>query len=178
MSTPGHLDEAALATLYTRLEKRVYNVVYRWVWQQDDAAEIVQEAFLRLWNMRARVDMTTVDALVFKIAVNLAANRRRSRKLWQLISLEGLGGHEADARADVAAHVEQGARNDAVRRVLDTLPERLRRVVVLTELSELSYREVAVILGVPEGTVGSRRNKALAILREHLADSETLHAAT
>lgn len=173
--SPTPLDEDTLAALYTRLEKRVYNVVYRWVWQRDDAAEIVQEAFLRLWNMRERVDLTTVDALVFRIAVNLASNKRRSRKLWQLVALDGLGGREQDSRADVAAHVEQSASADAIRGVLEKLPERLRRVVVLTELSELSYREVADILGIPEGTVGSRRNKALAILREHLADSETIH---
>lgn len=173
--SPPPLDEPALAALYTRLEKRVYNVVYRWVWQKDDAAEIVQEAFLRLWNMRARVDVATVDALVFRIALNLASNRRRSKQLWQLVSLDGLGGKERDERADVALDVEQGALSDDVRRALEILPERLRRVVVLTELSELSYREVATILGVPEGTVGSRRNKALALLRQRLDRSESAH---
>ncbi len=170
--SPPPLDEPALAALYTRLEKRVYNVVYRWVWQRDDAAEIVQEAFLRLWNMRARVDVSTVEPLVYKIALNLASNRRRSKKLWQLVSLEGLGGRERDDGADVAAHVEHGVQSEDVRRAIDALPERLRRVVVLTELSELSYREVAAILDVPEGTVGSRRNKALSLLRAQLDKSE------
>src|SRR3954471_10618122 len=84
------LTRAALESLYTRLERRVWNVVYRWLWNRDDAADVVQEAFVKLWAMRERVQMETVEALVYRIAVNLAANRRRQRKVWGFVTLEGL----------------------------------------------------------------------------------------
>ena len=46
-------DEKKLETFYARLEKPVYNVVYRWLWREEDARDVVQEAFVRLWRMRA-----------------------------------------------------------------------------------------------------------------------------
>ena len=75
------MGEEDLERLYARLERPLYNVAFRWVWKAEDAQEIVQEAFLRVWRMRQRVDVETVDALIYKIAINLASSRRRSAKL-------------------------------------------------------------------------------------------------
>lgn len=152
-------DEAALAQLYTRLERRVFNVVYRWVWNKDDAADLVQDAFAKLWSMRERVRPETASALVYKIAVNLASNKRRQRKVWSFVSLEGL---QASARP-LDDDVER-----RVRAAVDALPERLRRVVVLGELSGMTAKEIGAVLDIPEGTVASRRHHALAALRQTL----------
>jgi len=62
------MREDDLERLYARLEKPLCNVVFRWVWNMDDA----QDAFVRLWRMRARVDLATVELLIYKIALNLA----------------------------------------------------------------------------------------------------------
>ena len=59
-----------------------------------------------------------------------------------------------------------------VRAAVDALPARLREVVLLTEYAELSYGEIAATLGIPAGTVGSRRNAALAELAEALGPIE------
>ena len=75
------LDRRRLEDLYIRLEKPVYNVVYRWVWNREEAQDLVQEAFVRLWRMQDRVRLETVEPLVFRIALNLAANRRRAKKI-------------------------------------------------------------------------------------------------
>jgi RNA polymerase sigma-70 factor (ECF subfamily) len=56
-----------------------------------------------------------------------------------------------------------------VRDAIDALPERLKRVLLLSEVAGMSYREIAEITGVEEGTVGSRRNRALEIVRRRLA---------
>lgn len=160
---PATLDERALEELYTRLERRLYNVVFRWLWHEEEALDVVQEAFLRLWDMRERVRLESVEPLLFRIAVNLAANRRRSRRLWSFVGLDGLARGQEQER-----QLERSERDRRVREALEALPERHRRVVVLTELSGLSYAEVARILEIPEGTVGSRRNKALALLKERL----------
>ena len=160
------MTKAEFERLFSQLEKPVYNVVYRWLWREEEAADVVQEAFLRLWRMRDDVKAQTVEALVFRIAVNLASNRRRSRKLWQwtgLAALAELGDTQTPESSLASARDRQ-----AVRDAIDALPEKLRRVVVMTELSGLSYAEVAEALQIPQGTVGSRRSAALATLRTRL----------
>src|SRR4051812_20967438 len=84
------LDHASLEALFVRLEKPVFNVVYRWLWNAEDARDVTQEAFMKLWGARARVDLATVEPLLFRAALNLAATRLRSRKLWRFLTLEPL----------------------------------------------------------------------------------------
>lgn len=163
---PSSLDRTSLNRLYGRLERPVYNVVYRWVWNEEEAQDIVQEAFVRLWRMRARVDMATVDALVYRIALNLASNRRRRKKLWQWATLGLLDSGRPGADEELAGHRRRRQVRDAVER----LPDELRQVVMLCSFSEFSYAEVASVLDIPAGTVGSRRNRALQLLREELTD--------
>lgn len=169
----GALDEAQLERLYAKLEKPIYNVVYRWLWSREEARDLTQEAFLRLWKMRDRVDLATVEPLVYRIAINLASNRRRARKLWSWISLsssEEAAGEAGELQdpADISLSVLDRERAAYVRRAIDELPEGLKRVIMLAEFSELSYQEIATVLSIPMGTVGSRRHKALAKLRAAL----------
>ena len=168
------LDQAGLEALYLRLERPVYNVVFRWLWDPQDAQEVVQEAFVRLWRMRDRVRVETVEPLVYKIALNQASKKLRWRRTWRLLSFERGGGeHGADTpSADAALAGRQ--RQQAVRAAVEALPEKQRAVVMLCELSELSYAQVAEVLGVPEGTVASRRHTALKSLRQALGPG---HAA-
>lgn len=158
------LDEAELEALYTRLEKPLYNVAYRWVWQREDAADIVQDAFVKLWDMRDRVRMDTVEPLAYRITINLASNRRRKRRVLRWMGLDSAP--EAEAPNTDAAHsLMQQQASLGVRRAVDALPESHRRVIMLCELGGLSYAQVADVLCIPVGTVGSRRNKAMALLR-------------
>ena len=165
-AAPG-LDEASLERLYVELEKPLYNVVYRWVWNPEEARDVVQEAFVRLWRMRERVRIETARPLAFKIALNLASNRRRTRKLWRWVSLEAIR-NSANPTPNPEESTSTRERRDAVRRAIDALPERHRKVVALCELGGLSYREAAEVLGVPAGTVASRKHAALALLEDRL----------
>jgi RNA polymerase sigma-70 factor (ECF subfamily) len=171
------MNQAELEQLYARLEKPIYNVVYRWVWQAEEAQDVVQEAFVRLWRMRDRVDPATVEPLVYKIALNLAASRVRWRKIRRWVSLESL--REAPARApDAEARFSRREQRARVRAAVERLPEQLRQVILLCEYSELSYEEIAGILSVPSGTVGSRRHRALKLLREQLTEATTTDERT
>ena len=62
------MRESDLEQLHTRLEKPLYNVVFRSAWNADEAHDIVQETFVRLWRMRGRVDLKSVEPLVYRIA--------------------------------------------------------------------------------------------------------------
>ena len=166
MSAGGQLDAAALEQLYVRLEKPLFNVVYRWVWQREEAAELVQEAFVRLWDMRARVRLETVEPLVFQIAVNLARKRRRWLRLRTFFGLEDRP--PVDTVAPVDDRLAALADAEAVRAAVDALPDRLKEPVMLCAFSDMTYRQVGEALGIPPGTVASRRNQALEHLRAAL----------
>lgn len=178
------LDRAAIEVLYVELERPLFNVVYRWLWNPDDAIEVVQEAFVRLHQRRGDVDPTTAKAFVYRIALNLASNRRRSRRLWRWVGLERESRGDGEGAAMSPVHdellisgdsalptdaLETKERARMLQESVEALGEKHRRVVMLTELAGLSYRDVANILEIPEGTVASRRNHALAQLRTALA---------
>src|SRR5215510_13717808 len=82
------VDEASWVGLYRELEKPLYNVVYRWLWDRMESQDVVQEAFLRCWRARDRIRAEGFKAFVFRTALNLAANRRRRKKLWRLVSFD------------------------------------------------------------------------------------------
>jgi len=170
------MNETDLETLYSRLEKPLYNVVYRWVWDREEARDLVQEAFARLWRMRRRVETKTVEPLVYRIALNLARSRARHRKVWRFVTFESLPDRLPDPRnqeSDLAVSQEQARVRDAVL----ALPEKLRQVIMLCAFTDLPYDRIARILSIPEGTVGSRRNRALKRLREMLSGARRAERA-
>ncbi len=77
------LSEGTLYACYRRMEKPLYNVLYRWLWQAQDCQDTVHDAFMRIWEKRASVDETKLDNLVWMTALNLARNRLRWRALWR-----------------------------------------------------------------------------------------------
>jgi RNA polymerase sigma-70 factor (ECF subfamily) len=167
-SATAQLTRQALEQLYTRLEKPLFNVLYRWVWDPEEAHDLVQEAFLRLWRMRSRVKLESVEPLAYRIATNLAANRRRSRKLWRLVSLEAVRSRSSRTTG-IEAAIAKAQERQAVRAAIERLPDHQRRVILLCEYSGMTYNQIAEALKVAPGTVGSRRNAALKRLRQELA---------
>ena len=68
-------DQRQWLDYYHTLEKPLYNTVYRWLWDAAESQDVVQEAFLRCWQRRDRIDPDGFKPLVFRIALNLASNR-------------------------------------------------------------------------------------------------------
>jgi len=156
------IDEAQWIAWYQSLEKPLYNVAYRWLWDAAESQDVVQEAFLRCWRIRDRIEPDTFKALIYRTTLRLASNRVRRRKLWRFVSFAGSdrdAGEQGDD--DVLAA-------GALRRALAGVAEPLRQVLVLSELVGLSYKEIAEIMRITEGTVGSRRHRAIAELKTRL----------
>jgi RNA polymerase sigma-70 factor (ECF subfamily) len=156
------VDEAQWVTLYRELEKPLYNVVFRWLWDAAESQDVVQEAFFRCWRTRARIRPEGFKAFVYQTALNLASNQRRRKKLWRFVSWSAI-----DEPRDPTSNQAQFLSRPMLEAV-DRLPEDLKRVLLLTEIAGMSYRETAEVMNVKEGTVGSRRNRALALVRERL----------
>lgn len=154
------IDKAQWIEVYRRLEKPLYNVVYRVIWDSAESQDVVQETFLRCWRHNADIRADGFKALLYRTALNLACNRRRRTRLWRMV------GVAIEDVADERAADEPISK--PVRAALDSLPDALRHVVLLTEIAGMTYPEIAAALGIAEGTVGSRKTRALALLREQL----------
>ncbi|MFT3712949.1 MAG: sigma-70 family RNA polymerase sigma factor [Archangium sp.] len=176
----ARLGRPQFEALYVRLEKPVFNVVYRWVWNTEEARDVTQEAFMKLWDARERVRMDSVEPLVFQSALNLAANRLRARKVRRFLTL-GIGADDDaadDASTGPHATLEEKQRREAVRKAVEALPEKLKAVVMLCEFSGLTTAQISEALGIPQGTVGSRRSLAMAALEKSLGRIEGLEVAS
>lgn len=156
-------------SLYRELERPLFNIVYRWVWREDVAMDLVQEAFVKLWERRGHIRVGTARAYVTRTALNLAANRLRRAKLVRMFGLEDL--EPRDGGGDSEQHLLDREQNLTLRKAIETLPEKQRGVLLLCRFGEMSQAQVAEVLGIPEGTVASRHHKALKRLEAALTRS-------
>ncbi len=164
MAEPSH--RRALEELFAAHERALFNVAYRYVWNVEDARDVVQDAFVRLWRKRDRVDWPRAAGLAYRMVLGLASNRRRGDRVRRWF---GGGDDEIDAISDAQAtadvRLDELVLDAAVRRAIDELPERLRSVLVMCTFSDLDYAKIGAILDIPAGTVGSRRTEAVARIR-------------
>lgn len=164
---PG-IDTAEWVEVYRALEKPLYNVVYRVIWDAAGSQDIVQETFLRCWQRKRDIRADGFKALLFRTALNLASNRRRRDRLWRMTGFAAIE-QMADERAS------GDAISRPVRAAFSALPHEMQIVLLLTEIAGMTYAEVAATLGIREGTVGSRRTRALAMLRERVVTAGVGH---
>ena len=165
MAPSDHEHRRALEALYVQHERGLYNVAYRYTWHAEDARDVVHDAFVRMWRKRDAIDWPRAVGLAYRTVLGLAANRRRANAIRAAF---GLRVH-AELAAAPADELLAAARDDAaVRRGIDRLPEALRSVLVMCAFSELDYAAIGEVLGIPAGTVGSRRTTAIATIREEL----------
>jgi RNA polymerase sigma-70 factor (ECF subfamily) len=178
-------DTEAFDELVRRYKDRVYNVIYRFLGNHEDALDVAQEVFMRAYRgLESFQGHAQVYTWLYSIAANLARNRLRdsSRKgRDQGSSLEALQ-EAAPALAQAAAAVHETPRtaaqrhelDAALRHCLDQLPEVYRLAFVLRIFDGLCYEDIASSAGCPAGTVKSRLNQARKLLRDCLEKQEIL----
>lgn len=164
-------SETALAEFYNAFEHSVYRYAHARLNDSHEAADILNEVMLEVWNGAGRFEgRSKVSTWVLGIARHKILDRLRARRS-DTVDLEEQGDIEDAAAPDpvaVSAAVEHA---DWIRRCLQKLSDAHREVVHLTFYQGLSYPEIAVIAGCPEGTVKTRMyhaRKALQRCLEHL----------
>ena len=172
-----HGDDDAYEILIQRYQQPVYNLVCRLLNDPSDASDIVQEVFLKIFrNIRSFRRGSSLKTWIYRITVNEAYNHRRwfSRHQRQEVAFgpdEGAPAH-ADSFADPGrSPFEQAAGSETralVEAALEQLNPKFRAAVVLRDIEDLSYEEIAAVLEVSLGTVKSRILRGREALRKVL----------
>lgn len=164
-------DPACLAELVERYSGPLLAFVFRYVGDRETAEDIVQETFLRALRHRHKLaSIRYVSTWFHTIAANMAKSELQRRKRWRQQALAEEEGHIE--LLDLAAKPDQLTDTWRVHRevvkAIGALPEKLREVLLLRDLNELSYGEIAEILQCPEGTIKSRVSRGRRRLQELL----------
>jgi len=159
-------DFAAFEALVDRYKNRLVNVLFRILNDQNEAEDLVQETFLRVYQHKQEYDFTyCLSTWLYTIALNLAKNdlrRKRKVKFFSIFEMQDNGVELPDTKPGP----------QSLKIILDKaiakLPIKYKTAFVLRDVNEMSYEEVAQVLEVPLGTVKSRVNRARAMLKDEL----------
>jgi RNA polymerase sigma-70 factor, ECF subfamily len=166
-------DKASFDLLVGRWEAPLYGFVYKYLGQQEEARDVCQETFLRIYRSADRFrEGAKFSTWLYQIALNLCRDIARRRQRWDRI-LPSVRRHDdarpaaepVDSADDAEKAVLRAWQRMRVRNALETIPSEQREVVVMKEFQGLKFREIAEILGCPESTVKSRMYYGLANLR-------------
>ena len=176
-------SEAAYAWLIGEFQQPVYGLVYRIVNDPADAADTTQDVFLKVFRgMKQFHGESSLKTWIYRIALHEAANRRRwwFRHKARETSIEqesdGTGAGENAMQMALTDHADSPfdsvAQHEVQRRVeeeLQKLAEPYRTTLILRDLEEMSYEEIAEVLEISLGTVKSRLTRGREALRQRLA---------
>jgi RNA polymerase sigma-70 factor, ECF subfamily len=173
-------DEDAFAELVRRYRNQITNYIYRLTHDYDNAVDLAQETFMRVYRAADRYQATyAFSTYIYRIATNLAITELRRRKRHRLISLTSFFQYStksddpiefdpADEKPLQDTDLVERERCSAIARAIYSLPSKYRVPVVLRDVEGRSYEEIAAILQLSEGTVKSRISRARNFLRDKL----------
>lgn len=165
-------DEAAFEEIFRRYYATVYTVLLRITGSPEEAEDLAQEVFLRLYERPLAADAgDNIGGWLYRVASNSGFNAVRSRRRLRhrLLRWARLERPVAKSASSVASEVERSADAEAVRQTLAKLSERDRTALVLRH-SGVSYAEIAEALGVKTNAVGTILVRAERALRKRYAE--------
>ena len=158
----------AFETLVSRHHKRFYYMVYRWVLHSEDAEDIVQDAFLKLWSGKAKWKTGKKARFVtwfYRILYNQSMDKLRVKKRTKQEIVEDLPDLSDDAET-VEMQKEQQV---ILRKVISELPEKQRIAVNLFYFEDLPQKQIAAMMGLSLKALESQLTRARTTLRERMA---------
>ena len=170
-------DSAAWDEIVQNYHRRIYNICYRFAGSADDAQDLTQEVFIKIYRTLSSYDTNkgAFATWITTITRNLLVDHFRKTKQDRMTdSLDAAPSDHEDAQplsdriedksAPPDSHVRSREVGDTVHAALAKLSPELREAVILRDLQDMDYREIATALKVPEGTVKSRINRGRAEL--------------
>lgn len=165
-------DLSAFERLVEKYRQRVWRLAFQILRDREEAWDVAQEAFVRAYQSLAKFrGQSAFYTWVFRIVVNLAMDRQRQRGARaRALGSEPVPEEEwartlPDREAGPDLLASRAQQRELIRRALDSLPPHHRTIIMLSDIEELTYREIAEVLQIPLGTVMSRLHNARKRLR-------------
>jgi RNA polymerase sigma-70 factor (ECF subfamily) len=170
-------DIEAFEKLIEDYQTKVFNIAFRMIGNYDDASDLAQEVFLRVYkSLKGFKEQSSFSTWIYSITKNVCLDEIRRRKNKNVVYLDedirlndGDVARQLESRDDTP---EETAERNELRRqindVINKLNDEHRMVIILRDIQGFSYEEIGEITGCPEGTVKSRINRARKLLREML----------
>lgn len=177
-------DAAAWEDIVRRLNRRIYNICYRFTGSADDAQDLTQEVFIKIYRTLDSFDVEKGSFMTWVTTVTrnlLVDNFRKTKQDRVTDSLDNSGTDDdevqplseqlADKGPSPDARVHSRETQEMVQQALQKLSPELREAVILRDLQDMDYKDIALSLKVPEGTVKSRINRGRVELARLLSRS-------
>lgn len=168
----------AFDILVSRYKDPLTNYIYRFLGDMKECEDLLQETFLRVYrNRHSYRRIAKYSTWLYTIAGNLARSEYRKRKRRRLYSLQSVNRDEEEYEVEIPdetfspdRHTESVFQDQYIQDALKEIPQEFREVVVLRDVQQLAYEEIAEITGLPMGTVKSRINRGRTKLQALLKD--------
>ena len=174
----------AFNLLVERYSERLMRYLYGFLGDVKRCEDLLQETFLRVHrNRHSYQRIAKFSTWLYTIAGNLARSEYRKRRRRRVQSLAGVNRDEEEYEVEIPdetfrpdTHANGALQDEAIQRALKEIPEEFREVVVLRDIQQLAYEEIAEITGLPMGTVKSRINRGRTKLQTLLKDIYPFYA--
>jgi RNA polymerase sigma-70 factor (ECF subfamily) len=169
-------DRVAFYHIYERYSKRLFGFVLRYIKQKEDAEEIVQEVFVKIWESRNKIDAySSFESFLFTIAYNTTISLLRKRSS-EKIYLEYLKSLQQCANSpDLIDEIQYNELNNRVQTLLNELTPRQKEIFQLSREDGLSHDEIAKKLDISVNTVKKHMGNTLAFLKSQIDSSLTIN---
>ena len=170
-------DEKSLELLILRYLKPIYSFTYKYVGNTQDAEDITQETFVKVWRNLKRFDnKKSFKSWIFTIAKNTRIDFLKKKKTVLFSEFENEEGENmfteslADPAPLITEILEKAGITRILKNILELLAPKYRKVIFLRYNDHFNFREIAESLGEPLNTVKSRHRRALILLKKLLAE--------
>jgi RNA polymerase sigma-70 factor (ECF subfamily) len=159
-------DTSAFSVLVDRYKVRLLNLIYRMLQDKEEAEDILQETFLRVYRERQSYDPTyAFSTWIYTITLNLCRNELKKRKRFKFFGIDLIKNNREYASQQVR---NSDCLGSTLENAIRALPVKYRTVFLLRDVNQLPYEEISQSLEIPMGTVKSRVNRARLMLRNRL----------
>ncbi len=164
-------DVNAFEALFEQYHRLVFKTAFLKVGNKEEAEDVLQEVFIAMWKSRNTFDPTkgNISTWLHRITINQCTNKRRRKKV-AILSVEQARGNGFDLPEIRSSELPDELlmsrwEYERMIKAIDSQDGKHRSVLILRYFNDLSYDEIAQVLGIPLGTVKSRLNQAIRTLR-------------
>jgi len=175
-------DMEAFETLIKKYESKVYTIASHMLSHGEDAKDAAQDVFLKVYrSLGAFRGDSRFSTWLYRVTNNVCLDYLRKKNRRDLSLEYETEGDEGESRTldipadlNIESAVESGEFRSLVRKAIDMLPDQHKSMIVMRDVQSMSYSDISELLGLPEGTVKSRINRARASLRKIFLETREL----